>query len=1771
MIDTGFTESMKHCSVKNEEVINTGYALIAAMECGNVSDVGKFILREAANIDIALEESRRLKNDVVTATLLLIKAAMENDRILVLKLYGEDVQGLNSKILLTEEDNITKLQHVVCNHTVTTVWPIKISRLCGASAVTEELLLRTNVDKKSGNVVWSDLLLTQLEMIWLQYIHWVTMLSLAHNELITLPLEMGTCLRQCTMLDLQSNKLCNIPHCILQLPILNELNLSHNHIVEVPDVPEWSASLRVLDLSYNYLRNLPDFVVAPNLVNLNISNNQFCTVPYCVCSFIGLTTLNIAYNSQILTLPTELGQLKNLLNLNLHGLYLYDPPRSDCFTTADCIHYLNSRLSNDNGYYHMKLMLLGNQGVGKSTIIARLLGQEIDSKFTGSVDIIEWKYAPAYSSKMFHFTIWDFADQNECYATYQYFLTKCSLYLLVWNITKGDDGIAGLKPWLNIISARVPHSCVIIVGTFFDKISEEDSQSGKVDDLPNKVGELTSQYKHLVVTYITVVGLQGQMENIAMLKDFIYNAALKYTIKTSTKRPSSYYTLAAKLIALRSKVRNGEHEPIMHVDEFKKMVKDLNLVGLQDDEKIHTATDFLHDCGVLLHYGDRDCGLGDLYFVDPAWLCNLIFNVVAIKQQNPYFKKQGMICAIDIPNLLNFPTQYLHAILTILKNFGIAFPIDKDNRNILIPSILPEDCPAIVRKQLSDNTDGYKRFIKFVSRDQTNHHLTSQGLWSHLLSRIMVSIKEIRDNLNVPISVMGNNLAISANVHLESKTTIFTEEEPKATVKCIHSDVAPVSGTSNQSFNQSSKKFLEYDGSVAISDPAATIRPQLEYKDLLSVNSCEDLVYWCTGIFYNVNNLFIIIASLEQIVKDQDRNGIFIMCSPTDVGCRVFGQIIDLVEQLISEWYPELAGELDHTVPCYECVKADTPIPYEFKVYQLLLLIADHKLSTKCGACHKVQKIKNLAPDLLLTEPNEPLFLYASETIYKENQHGVLETGAFGEICHGKYKGQSVAVRLYSEKERSKVEKYLKELRSEGKVFHQSYHPCLVHVVAIIIQPTISLVLEDAPQGTLQVPLLSEQFAFSRIMIYRIAIQVASALQYLHSSNISFHDLRASNVLLWSLSLDHLVNCKVTVVTISTYADPRGLYNAQGFIAPEVAHTNHSKVHSAVYDHRADIFSFGMFLYQLIARRHPFHNVPPFKIKAAIEDGWRPQLEDIPVAETGLFYMTRIMKLCWTGSADTRPKIQKIVEWLSTPVLQLIISVIPVNSQKSISNGCIVTTLHRNQDKPVSEVWIYCDGDEGTEISIFNPNSLLKVEKKLVYKNRVCCIKQCGDQIWETTRGGVLNILHKNSKDRVDSMKIRDHTVTCITSFDQRVCMGTMEGYCFTSPICMNGQSVESKAQYKHVAERCIDGVVLTQAHLWVSSYNQIYFWNPNTLEVEGVEKRTKNKHACVGKMMLCDNGDEVWSAHLGGVIMSSWSVHQRVHLCDVDVGVIAKEKCHVGDPRDQIITAMCTGLDTVWIGLTSGHIIVFGMNPPGEVLTYFRPYHSYVRFLSAANCPGPCGKEECLMLSGGKMYQPADSFKELFEYPHKNKSSQPVDNAGVAILWEVLPAKYVRQVHYLRDGKAWLNYDRLRMAMEDTGFTDSLKYCKSSAGTVPTQNDALDNGTIDHQQDVKEHNVDTLHDDATVSTALIHNDVSSLSEQLSVNLPTGEQLTLVCKQPITINSLINKLTMVTEMMGNMLITYQVDGEDVVTVKNNEQLEQYLRLSDRPNLHAEII
>ena len=46
------------------------------------------------------------------------------------------------------------------------------------------------------------------------------------------------------------------------------------------------------------------------------------------------------------------------------------------------------------------------------------------------------------------FSAWDLAGQEVYYATHQCFLSRNTLYLVVWSMEEGNKGIDYLRPWL---------------------------------------------------------------------------------------------------------------------------------------------------------------------------------------------------------------------------------------------------------------------------------------------------------------------------------------------------------------------------------------------------------------------------------------------------------------------------------------------------------------------------------------------------------------------------------------------------------------------------------------------------------------------------------------------------------------------------------------------------------------------------------------------------------------------------------------------------------------------------------------------------------------------------------------------------------------------------------------------------------------------------------------------------------------------------------------------------------------------------------------------------------------------------------------------------------------------------------------------------------------------------------------------------------------------------------------------------------------------------
>ncbi|XP_022430551.1 leucine-rich repeat and calponin homology domain-containing protein 1 isoform X3 [Delphinapterus leucas] len=93
-------------------------------------------------------------------------------------------------------------------------------------------------------------------------------------------------------------------------------DLSKNRLVEVPMELCHFVSLEILNLYHNCIRVIPEAIVnLQTLTYLNLSRNQLSALPACLCG-LPLKVL-IASNNKLGSLPEEIGQLKQLMELDV--------------------------------------------------------------------------------------------------------------------------------------------------------------------------------------------------------------------------------------------------------------------------------------------------------------------------------------------------------------------------------------------------------------------------------------------------------------------------------------------------------------------------------------------------------------------------------------------------------------------------------------------------------------------------------------------------------------------------------------------------------------------------------------------------------------------------------------------------------------------------------------------------------------------------------------------------------------------------------------------------------------------------------------------------------------------------------------------------------------------------------------------------------------------------------------------------------------------------------------------------------------------------------------------------------------------------------------------------------------------------------------------------------------------------------------------------------------------------------------------------------------
>ena len=182
--------------------------------------------------------------------------------------------------------------------------------------------------------------------------------------------------------------------------------------------------------------------------------------------------------------------------------------------------------------------------------------------------------------------------------------------------------------------------------------------------------------------------------------------------------------------------------------------------------------------------------------------------------------------------------------------------------------------------------------------------------------------------------------------------------------------------------------------------------------------------------------------------------------------------------------------------------------------------------------------------------------------------------------------------------------RFLREARSSAAVRHEN----VVSIYAVEDEPIPYLVMEYIPGQTLQ-QRLDGNGPLDLVAVLRMGKQIADGLAAAHAQDLIHRDIKPGNILLDTSVDDHV---KITDFGLARTADDASMTQS-GMIAGTPLYMAPEQAQGQKLDQRADLFSFGSVLYQMLSGRPPFRAPNTVAVlKRVVEDSPRPIREIIP-------------------------------------------------------------------------------------------------------------------------------------------------------------------------------------------------------------------------------------------------------------------------------------------------------------------------------------------------------------------------------------------------------------------------------------------------------------------------------------------------------------------------------------------------------------------------------
>lgn len=530
-----------------------------------------------------------------------------------------------------------------------------------------------------------------------------------------------------TALDLSNCGLKSLPDELWEISSLKLLYLGNitsdgpqNEIDEISEGISNLVNLQALSISNLNAPSIPlSMRRLPKLTYLDCFGCDYTRIPYNLLNprvkAIGIECRNVAQfrqlckirkieeiyitGSSVKFIPEEIGGLSSLRKLMISGSDISSIPDSmlnlkklKCFsfygtplaeiipseineqTAFEIIHFICKQQKEKSDYFfnESKMIVVGQGNVGKSCLVERITENKYEDKTsTEGIDVKTWEYT--IKKKKYNLNIWDFGGQEIYHSTHQFFLTKRSLYILVWD-ARAEEEYGRIDYWLRTIESFAEDSPIIIA---INKCDEDITRVNRID-----LKEYIERYPQ--IRRIIDISCKDNI-NIQKLRDLIRKEASGLSI-TKERWLKSWYDIRQILQEL------SKEEKYISFEQYLDICKENNVYR----EEALSLSKYLHDLGIILHY-QSDQFLRNIVILFPEWSTNALYKILD-SQETFLSGRNGILYLSDLPKIWNdvetYPEDKYLFLLRIMEKFDLCYSIDK--KTFLVAELLENtfiDCP----------------------------------------------------------------------------------------------------------------------------------------------------------------------------------------------------------------------------------------------------------------------------------------------------------------------------------------------------------------------------------------------------------------------------------------------------------------------------------------------------------------------------------------------------------------------------------------------------------------------------------------------------------------------------------------------------------------------------------------------------------------------------------------------------------------------------------------------------------------------------------------------------------------------------------------------------------------------------------------------------------------------------------------------------------------------------------------------------------------------